>query len=269
MPPVKDKPADAPATGVPVEDVTALVDSFKSTMKEVTDKLAQPQATPQKANDSAAKLAAAKERYTAAREKANEMAAAGDTAGAVEELYQGILAVQSASQIDPETAPATKALIATAKRACRTDNVDVFSTYGAEVEAEMGVLPIDQRIDPDAWDSAVNRVKARHIDEIIAAKEAAHKAAAAAADDDGGDYDTGVGYVTPLASRARRSRSTGDAASADKLSEDQREAAKVCGLTDEKYADAVNRYEAARIKRGPVVRLLDESATPVVLPGRF
>jgi hypothetical protein len=265
--PEKTTPGDegnAPKTAE--VDVSALVEGFGTVVTEALKGVAaQPAApTPDPTPDPKARLAEAQEKYESHRRKANELAAEGDAAGATEEMYKGFVELQSASAVPVTETPQAKALLASAKRTARSDHKEMFDDYGSEIEAEVAAMPVEERINPDSWDAAVSRVKARHIEDIIerrtqtAADEAAQKA------QDSADFDT------PVAGGARRRR-VRDVADVDpsSLNEEQLDIASACGLSPEEYADAATRYaKAPRNYRGNVP-ILDETESPKIAPGKF
>jgi len=257
-----DATDDTPATSV---DVSALVEGFKEVVGEVktlAETVARPAAAPP-TDDRAARLKAAQDEYAAKREKANELAAAGDYAGATEEIATGIAALQAVSAVPATDQPAMRALVSQTKRLARAEHKDMFDSYGSEIETAIAALPVEEQINPDAWDRAVRDVKSTHIDDILAAR-------AAAKDKELEEASAGRTFTTPVARGGRLPRALNDDGdvNADSLTADQLQMAADIGFTPERYAKAVTRHNKHRI-RGSVVRILDEDAEPTIAPGKF
>lgn len=241
-----------PTPGVPMEDVKELVSSFKETVEALKN---QPTPAPsvQDSEDFEKQRNAAIEEYNAAREKANKLAADGDHAGATEVMYAAHLKVQQMSSQDPSSTPAGKALINQAKRHSKSSNAELYDKYGGEIEARMAHLPVEQRIDPDAWDEAARAVRANHMDEILAEERKKWES----------EQRSPQAPPTPPVARGAHRSTPSDAPV--QLTEDQLAAARSMGFTPERYAEAVKKYEEAEIKPG-TVRLLDDET---IKPGRF
>lgn len=267
-----DKPkVDDPNEGN--DDVKNLLAGFKEMTDEVKEAVVASRATPPpapapKADDSfkiAERKAAAQAKYEASRDKVNEQLAAGDGAGAMESFMESVIGIQNANAPDPENSPQVKAGIASAKKLSRAENKEMFDEYGAEIEADMAALPAEERINPEAWDDAVDRAKASHIDDIIAARETRNAEDVKKAEDDARAAATGP----PMATRGRASHTPSEGINADNLTTEQLEAAQSCGLTPEKYAEATENYDKHTQKGGSVLFLNESTKDLKIKPGAF
>ncbi len=242
-----------------VDPMAAMAEGFKEIANSVKETLAarpvEPTAIPIK-DDSDERKAAAQKRYNTAREKAGEQMAAGESADAMETFMGGVLDLQSANAPNPENSPATKASIASAKKLSRAENKEMFDKYGEEIEADMGAQSADLRINPEAWDDAVKRAKVNHVDDILADREKANAEDLKKAEADA----AANALLPPVAQRGRDTRTATEGINADNLTEEQLDAASACGLTPEKYADAVERHDK-HIQKGGMVLFMDEPAT--------
>ena len=135
-----------------------------------------------------------------------------------------------------------KTAVALGERAARTEHKDIMGRWGDEVRRAVEAMPIDERVNPDAWDRAVSRVKSNHFDEILNEQvkqkvEAARKSF----------------IPPPSAPGSRGSRPLTGAAA--KLSEEQLWGADLCGVDASTYAQELARetaYDALPFKeRGP------------------
>jgi len=134
-------------------------------------------------------------------------------------------------------APATddnvmvKTAVALGERLAKSTHGDVMKRWPDEVKRAVDALPIEERVRPDAWDTAVAKVRSNHFDEILnetvtARVEEARKS-----------------FVPPpTAPGSRGTRPATGAAS--KLSEEQLWGADLCNVTPEEYAAQVTREEA-------------------------
>jgi hypothetical protein len=242
--------------GVPVEDVTKLVDGFREVVDEVKDLVATPAAPAATPEDKEARQKAAQEAYAAHRAKADELAGSGETAAAVEEMYQGFIALQQAAAEDPEKSPGTQAMIENARRASRMDNKDLYETYGKEIEAEMADKPLESRLDPRAWDTATQTVRAKHVDDILAAERKVWEEELDKKNRDGE-------FNVPVADGP--GRAPGTPGSAASLTAEQRDMADKLGMAHDAYATAVANYDKAKVGIGSA-NILDDGP---VKPGGF
>lgn len=71
-----------------------------------------------------------------------------------------------------EDSPYYKTAIQAAERLAKNDHKDMFAKYGAEIKAWIATRPLEERIQPSTWDSAVEAVRTKHFDEILAAEVA-------------------------------------------------------------------------------------------------
>lgn len=214
---------------------------------------AAPTITPEQIN-------AARTEIQAAYQKLCEEGKFGDAANYLMSA-QAELNSRLQSTQDPTTAPAYKAMLSTAKRAIKAENPELFESYGDEIMAEVNRLPVADRINADAWNDVLDRVRGRHVDDLI--KRANDKAK-------GDDGDEGeqrrTGQPFPRQAEGSRGRV---ATKRVQLTTEQVEAAQLCGMSNEEYSKAVSGIEGKieredRSSRGMVKVVPDE-----VLPGKF
>ena len=256
---------NAPQAGVPVDTVEKLVDSFQSAVEKINT-APTPAAPAAPKVDTEARIKKAQEAYNAARERANELAEAGDAAGGMEEMYKATLAYQQATQGAPEDNPQVKAMVSQARRVARSENSEMFNSYESEIQAEIAKLPVADQINPDAWDKAVNIVKANHIEEILEQRARDREANRKQEEEEALQRRD---FTTPTARGGRATRAAqSETIDPESLSEDERDIAAACGLTLEQYADATVRYQKApKSKHG--VAILDEEPGARIAPGKF
>lgn len=174
--------------------------------------------------------------------KINELANSGDVAGAFvvrDQFNAKVARLTAAPQADNTL---VKTAVAVGERLARSENKDLFKRWGTEIRDIVNSMPLDERVQPDAWDKAVTRVKSNHIDELIAESSAAAVAEAR------------KGFVPPPSAPGSRGARRLDGA-ASKLSEEQLWAADLCGVSPDEYAKSVaaeQAYDALPFKeRGP------------------
>lgn len=266
------KPDDPNDKDVKVDPLKDLTEGFKEMVSEVKDFVAasKPATTAipvlDKTEATAKRKADAQVEYEAKSKKANELIASGEGAEAMETYMTGVLALQAANAVDPEDTPQYKAGLASARKLSKADNKGMYDKYANEIEIEIAALPVDDRINPDEWDKAVNRVKAGHIDEILDARAAQNKE-----DIDKAEAQARETAQSPLvALRGRGTQLTDpDSLSTENLSVEQRDAAEACGLTDEKYVEACKSYDEHTLKGGRVLFMNEPTTGLKVKPGAF
>jgi len=241
---------DPTSTGKSV-DIKEVVSAFREALAEGRKAQESAPAPGPKPEEVQAQLA---QDYADTLKKYNDLCASGDFAGGANLLMEFSARMSKRTATDPAKDPAFKALVATAKRGARADHPEVFQDWASEVESEVESMSPSERINPDMWEEAVRRIKARHADEIVQRRvEEALK-----------DLDKGRGDTfTAPGSRGRSNRPAAD------LDEDQLAAAQLMGMSPEDYAKAAKETEAARIRKGftrGMVNLLPEGKPA---PGRF
>lgn len=246
------------------EEFKELVTSFQDVAKamEASTRAAAPapvvETGPTEAEVTASRESAAKE-YNTAREKANELAAAGDVAAANELQWQAYqkLSQATANPDDNPTAKTLKALSKQAEAIAKGMHTEAFKEWGDEIKGIVTTLPTDQQLDPASWESAVQTVRARHVDEIIEREREALKKELA--------EGKPIGTDTLVAGAG--TRSTGD--STDDLTPEQIKFCLEYKLDQKWYADSVKRYNAAPEGKLGVSILDEDVSTLKVAPGKF
>jgi len=158
--------ATPPAPDPNVSAVASIAEEFKRALAEARTTNTPPAPAPPQPDRNAAI-----EKYNRAREEVNALAAEGKVFEANELHMRAVAelqAVQSAPQGNLEDHPAVKSQVEIAHREVKRDNPEAFSRWGKEIEAEINSMPVASRILPSAWEAALQSVKARHIDEIVA-----------------------------------------------------------------------------------------------------
>ncbi len=263
--PVDDPKEGEPKVAEPNTDVQDLLVGFKDMVNEVKEAAAARPAPAPVVDDSEERKATAQAEYNTAREKVNEQLAAGEGADAMETYMQSVIKLQTANSPDPSNSPQVKASIASAKKLSRGDNREMFDKYAKEIEADMAAMPIDERINPEAWDSACRRVKADKIDDIIASREAQNAEDIKKAEDDA----RANAVAPPMATRGRGTHVPTEGVNADNLNDEQLRAADSCGLTPEVYAKSIENYDK-HIQRGGSVLFMNETTKGLKIePGSF
>jgi len=151
-----------------------------------------------------------------------------------------------------------KTAVALGERAARNEHADVMKRWGDEVRRAVDGMPLDERVQPDAWDKAVSRVKTNHFDELFNERltEKVEEAKRQF-------------IPPPTAPGSRGTRPTTGAAS--KLNEEQLWGADLCGVDPAEYAKEFARetaYDALPFKeRGPFPGY--PLVSNVVKPGGF
>ena len=241
-------------SGVPVDQVSTLVSDFQATLKEMRTQ--PPAVAPAPAGPSKEELLV---QYEAAKQKANEMAAGGEYADALEHMYQTWTSMNAGNQQTLDQNPAFKGLKATAKRAATSDHKDMFEKYGEEIAQVVDARAPEDQINPDVWDAAVREVKSAHVDEIMDEQFEARMAA----------LETGAGS-SPAARVAGGSRGRAPDATPDEveLTADEEAFAAQINFTPERYAKAKASYQ--KHSKGPgSVDLMDETPGTNIKPGSF
>lgn len=251
------------------DPMAVMAESFKDMANEVKELASAraPAPAPVEAPvvDTAAKKLAAQKAFETARTEADELMSAGEHSAGMEKFLEGVLAVQAADQGDPASNPQVVAGIASAKKLSRAENKEWFDKYGDEIAADMAAVPVEQRINPESWDEAVKRVKANHIDEILE-----QRAKQNAEDLEKAEADAAVAHGSPpMAIRSGRAARSDVAVSAENLTEDELDAAKSCGLTAEKYAEAKVNYDKHTLRNGRVLFMNEPTTGLKIKPGAF
>lgn len=156
---------------------------------------------------------------------------------------------------DPTKAPAYGSLYKSAQRAIKSDYPDLFKEFGDEIKAEVDSMDPASRIDPDKWEEAVRRVRARHFDTLLEREVKRREEKAKAERDQKGRF-TGTASA--------RGRHGEDADDSD-LDEGEIEAARLLDMSHEEYKKARKETQTARIERGMhrgMVRVLDDKVQP-------
>jgi len=260
---------DTPAVDPSVEAVKSIAEEFKASLDSMREERASAgvpvpaPATGPSPEETAKRLVAEQAEVT---EKYNELCASGEYAQGAQMLLQFQQKVQQATQGDPSDSPAFKAMHSQARREASREHEDLFSKYGDEISAEVDSMPAGDRINPDNWDEAVRRVKARHVDEIVqerldaAADEAAETAKAKARSQRFGPAPGAPG-----------SRGAVGGTEEVELDEIAQEAAKMLGYSEEEYAELITAAETATIRKGMsrgMVELMKDGGGKVE-PGSF
>lgn len=255
-----------PAQGVPLDEVHKLVDTFKETVKDIAATRApEPALAPRDTEaDLRRKQAEAAERYKETKDKANELAAAGDAAGAMEVMYQHILDQSASSTPVPEETAGYKAMYNNAKKLTKFEHKETFEKWGDEIEAEIARMPAEKRVLTDAWEEAIGNVRTRHVDDIIA------DAVARDRKEHGFDPDTGVFIAPP--SRSSNLDPNSPEAKIENMSEDERGVAKSFGISNEDYVKQKELIDSERRRgRYPLIeeKLETDGRDLNIKPGSF
>ncbi|TFG83825.1 MAG: hypothetical protein E4H20_04660 [Spirochaetales bacterium] len=246
-----------------VSAVKAIADEFRASLAEMrTAQVAPPPAVP--AGPSLQdKIKDLSTRQTQVRAEYDELCAAGEYSKGAEHLLRFQAEVNQASQGDPTDAPAYKAMIVTARRDAKRDNEPMFAKYGADIEAEISSMSPGDRINPDAWDEAVRRVKAQHIDEII---EDRLTSANKTREEEEAAKKPGGRFVAPVAAGSAGKLRKIDVV---ELDDNQLAAAKMLNFTPAQYAEVLVAAEAKTIRSGWAAGMHELCDTDKPEPGRF
>jgi hypothetical protein len=133
-----------------------------------------------------------------------------------------------ATQGDPSANPLVKTAVGLGKKAAKIDHGPIMAKYGDEIERYVNSLPVEERIQPDAWDRAVSNVKSTHFDDIL--KESTEAAVKAATSD----------FVAAGAQPGSRGRKSGTAPGLDEL---QLMACEMTGISPEAYSKRLKAEE--------------------------
>ena len=257
---------EAKAEAAKLDTVKAIADQFTEALAAEREARVAPApvvAAPAgpSAQEKAAELIA---KQTKVQEEADELAASGEFSKAAQHLLSFQSEINAATQGDPTEAPAYKALIVTAERESKRDNAPMFEKYGDDIKAEIASMSPGDRINPEAWDEAVRRVKAQHVDEIIqdridaASEEGKKKQEEEAA--------KGGRFFAPAAPGSQGKK---NATEVVELDEQQIAAAALLGYTPEKYAEIIVAAEATTIRKGWSAGMHELCDTDKPEPGRF
>lgn len=221
--PVGDPPPPAvPPAGA---DLKAVADSIKQAILESRGSGA-PIAAP--IADNSATIRALEAEAVTVNARINELANAGDVAQALairDQFNAKVARVTAAPEADNEI---VRTAVTIGERLARTEHKDVMTRWGSEVTAIVNAMPLNERVNPNAWDRAVTRVKADHINELIDEQVNARVTEARKS------------FVPPPATPGARGarRLEGPAA---KLTEEQLWGADICGVEPAAYAAELKR----------------------------
>jgi len=236
-----DETTDTPAkTDAP--DLRAVVDGIKAAIAE-SRQAAVPVApiVPAPVDYDARRQALITE-GEAINARVNELAAAGDMAGALAIRDEFNAKVNRSLAAPAGDSTMVKTAVQVGERLARTEHKDIMSRWGDEVRRSVEALPLDERVQPDAWDRAVAKVRTNHFDELMS--EAVN----------GKVEEMKRTFVPPPSAPGSRGNRALTGAAA-KLDEVQLYASDLCGVTPEEYAAQVKReetYDALPFKqRGP------------------
>jgi len=214
----------------PSADLKSVADSIRQAILE--SRAAAPAVAPMPTFDTSASTRRALEDESAqVNVKFNELVNSGQAAEAMAMRDAFIAKANRALAPAQDESAIVKTAVALGERAARTEHKDVMARWGDEVRRAVEAMPLDERVNPDAWDKAVSRVKSNHFDEILNEHvtmkvEAARKTFA----------------PPPSAPGSRGARVlTGSAA---RLSEEQLWGADLCGVSADDYAKQLAREEA-------------------------
>jgi len=244
------------------ETVKDLVATFKSTVEAIASRpvnvtIEDPRSKIDPAVAAKTRQAELQVKYGDIKTQANELAAAGDTAGALELMY-GFVQEQAQSNRPEGDDPAIKSLVSMGEKLAKQTYAREFEKYGDELKAYVSKLSPEKKINPDVWEEAVGAVRTQHFDEFLedAIKERE-------------ENQRSVQGGAPFApgSRGRRSESSSSDEDAD-LTDDERGVAKSFGMSPEDYAK--QRAQIAKTRKRDYFPLLEDSDTPdKIEPGRF
>jgi len=252
-------PAPPPAT-----DLKAVADSIRAAILESRASTAPTVPTvPASFGPSDATRRALEDEAVQVNAKVDELVNAGRASEAFTMRDQFIQKANRALAPTEDENAMVKTAIALGERVARTEHKDIMGRWGDEVRRAVEAMPLGERVNPDAWDKAVSRVKSNHFDEIMnehvtAKVEAARKSFA----------------PPPTTPGARGSRPVTGAAA--RLTEEQLWGADLCGVTPEAYAaqlkreedfDALPFKERSKFTGYPVID--DPRGTTTVEKGKF
>ena len=209
-----------PQTGVPVEQVTELVNSFKDAVKASA---AAPAAPEPPKEDEAERQKRLQAEWDDAKNKANEMAAEGDAAGAMEYLWGYVNTQAANNRPDVSNDPGYKAMREQAEALTRQEHKEMFDKYGDEIRRTVESMPPEKQIGMEAWQDAVRQTRATHIDDVLAEEKR--------------KWEESRSAQVPVAGAGDLPKGEGGGTSAD-LTDAEKGVAKSFGLTEEEYAAA-------------------------------
>ena len=251
----QDKEVKKDDDGVPIDAVKSLVEDFKKSVEAVASRpvnvTVEQQSAPVDTKAAEAEAAAA---YNAVREQMNELATAGDTAGAVELMVQHIQSQgSSAQQIDPATHPAYKSLMSMSEKLAKQTYAKEFDKYGDELRDFVKAQPADAQISSDIWEDAVGAIRTRHFDDFL--------------QDAIAEREKPAPIGGPPIARGNTGGRNLDAEEQDELTEDEIGVAKSFGMTTEQYNAQKATIDKTR-KRDHFL-LLEEETPRTIEPGKF
>jgi len=237
-----DTPAVVPDPPPPATDLKAVADSIRQAILE--SRAATPIVAPQPISfgPSDATRRALEDESAQVNAKFNELVNSGQAAEAMSMREAFVQKANRALAPAQDENVVVKTAIALGERAARTEHKPIMSRWGDEVRRTVEAMPLEERVQPDAWDKAVSRVKSNHFDEILNEQVTAKVDAARKT------------FAPPPATPGSRGarQLTGAAA---KLSEEQIWGADLCGVAADEYAKELARettYDALPFKeRGP------------------
>lgn len=189
--------------------------------------------------------------------KVDELFAEGKAAEAMRIRDEFFAKVNRQAQGDPAANPLVQAAFKHGVRSAKAAYPELYKAYGSEMESYVKSLPVERQVDPDAWDEAAERVRARHFDDLMAAERTKIE------DDVKSKWN-----VPPVPGGSRGSSTVAGV----KLDDDQQLAIEMLNVKPEAYAAEVKRAE--EYDKLPVRQRGRFDGYPVmdnspVVPGRF
>lgn len=202
---------------------------------------------------------------TAVNTQVDELFAAGRASEAMALREQFARKASSLLAAPAGDNPIIKTAVALGERVARTDAASkpVMDRWGDEVRRAVEAMPAEQRVLPDAWDTAIARVRANHFTELMEETVTARVS------------EERAKFVPPPSVPGSRSRQplTGAAA---KLSEEQVWGADITGVTPDEYAKSLAEMESydslpfkERAKFSGYAVMNDPRGNSTVAPGKF
>lgn len=211
------EPSGDKATGAGAVDTKAIADAIRSGLSSVVESVRPAPVDPRAAaRDMLEKEAAqVNERYDA-------LCADGKFAEAQNLRDNFIRKANSLHTPSLDDDPTVSTAVEIGERLAKAEHKDIMKRWGDEVRREVMSMPANERIKPNAWDRAVDRVRTSHIDEIINERVDAGVAARRAE------------FVPPESGETRSRKREGAAA---KLTEDQAWGQELTGVAPEEFIE--------------------------------
>lgn len=205
----------------PLEAVKQIADTFRDEIKAMRTAQPAPVAPAPNPTDPHAALRAEGAEMV---KKYNEMCANGEFAEATIMMDQFKEKVAAATRGSADDDPTVKAAMSFGRRAAAKDHAAVFEKWGNEVDAIVKRMPVQERIQPDAWDKAVREVQMNHFDEVVNERIE-------------GERKKFTPAPAAPGSRGRQQNSS------PMLTEEEAFFAELCGVSPERYAFRVKEAE--------------------------